>query len=59
VAGVEESADEELLTRQALHAHRLRLRHPRTGGLLEVEAPLPEEFTRTLTALRRHRPLYT
>jgi 23S rRNA pseudouridine1911/1915/1917 synthase len=59
VAGLEESADVELLSRQALHAHRLRLRHPRTGALLEVEAPLPEEFQRTLEALRKHRPLYT
>jgi len=57
VADVEPSADEPLLTRQALHAHRLRLRHPRTGQLLEVEAPLPDEFHRTLAALRRHRPL--
>jgi 23S rRNA pseudouridine1911/1915/1917 synthase len=58
-AGVEESADGDLLTRQALHAHRLRLRHPRTGTLLEVEAPLPEEFQRTLSALRKYRPLYS
>jgi 23S rRNA pseudouridine1911/1915/1917 synthase len=58
-AGVDESADVELLTRQALHAHRLRLRHPRTGALLEAEAPLPEEFRRTLEAMRGYRPLYT
>jgi 23S rRNA pseudouridine1911/1915/1917 synthase len=49
--------DELLLSRQALHAHRLRLRHPRRGHLLEAEAPLPAEFQRTLAALRRHRPL--
>jgi 23S rRNA pseudouridine1911/1915/1917 synthase len=57
-AGVAEAADDELLTRQALHAHRLRLRHPRTGVLLEAEAPLPGEFQKTLAALRQHRPLY-
>src|SRR5205085_147542 len=45
--------DELLLTRQALHAHRLRFRHPRRGNVLEVEAPLPAEFQRTLAALRR------
>ena len=28
-----------LLPRQALHAHRLRFRHPRTGTTLEAEAP--------------------
>jgi 23S rRNA pseudouridine1911/1915/1917 synthase len=52
----EGAADEELLTRQALHAHRLRFRHPTRGNLLEVEAPLPEEFRRTLEALRKYRP---
>jgi 23S rRNA pseudouridine1911/1915/1917 synthase len=55
-AGLDPSADEMLLSRQALHAHRLRLRHPRRGNLLEVEAPLPAEFRRTLEALRQHRP---
>jgi 23S rRNA pseudouridine1911/1915/1917 synthase len=59
VAGVEEAGDRLLLSRQALHAHRLRLRHPRRGTVLEAEAPLPEEFQATLDVLRRHRPLYT
>jgi 23S rRNA pseudouridine1911/1915/1917 synthase len=54
-----ESLDEVLLPRQALHAHRLRLTHPRTGGLLEVLAPLPADMTRTLDALRTYRPLYS
>jgi 23S rRNA pseudouridine1911/1915/1917 synthase len=57
VQGLDPAADELLLHRQALHAFRLRLRHPRTGQLLEVEAPLPEEFQKTLAALRRYRPL--
>ncbi|MGL4554995.1 MAG: RluA family pseudouridine synthase [Gemmataceae bacterium] len=57
--GVEEEQDEVLLPRQALHAHRLRLTHPRTGELLEVAAPLPAEFTRTIDVLRAHRPLYS
>jgi 23S rRNA pseudouridine1911/1915/1917 synthase len=59
VAGIDEASDRLLLSRQGLHAHRLRLRHPRTGAVLEAEAPLPEEFRNTLEALRRHRPLYT
>jgi 23S rRNA pseudouridine1911/1915/1917 synthase len=58
-AGVEEGSDVLLLSRQALHAHRLRLRHPRKGTVLEAEAPLPPEFQLTLEALRKHRPLYT
>jgi 23S rRNA pseudouridine1911/1915/1917 synthase len=59
VPGLDEASDRLLLSRQALHAHRLRLRHPRKGTWLEAEAPLPEEFHQTLEALRRHRPLYT
>jgi 23S rRNA pseudouridine1911/1915/1917 synthase len=50
--------DEVLLARQALHAHRLRLRHPRRGTILEAEAPLPADFRRTLDALRKYRPLW-
>jgi 23S rRNA pseudouridine1911/1915/1917 synthase len=57
--GVGEDEDEVLLPRQALHAHRLRFRHPRTGVVMEAEAPLPAEFVRTLEVLRKHRPLYT
>jgi 23S rRNA pseudouridine1911/1915/1917 synthase len=49
--------DELLLSRQALHAYRLRLRHPRRGTILELEAPLPAEFQKTLVALRQYRSL--
>jgi 23S rRNA pseudouridine1911/1915/1917 synthase len=52
----EGTEDEVLLPRQALHAHRLRFRHPKHGNLLEIEAPLPAEFQRTLAALRQYRP---
>jgi 23S rRNA pseudouridine1911/1915/1917 synthase len=47
--------DEVLLMRQALHAHRIRFQHPRTGKWLEQAAPLPPEFARTLAALREYR----
>jgi 23S rRNA pseudouridine1911/1915/1917 synthase len=57
VPGLDPAADELLLPRQALHAHRLRLRHPRRNQILELEAPLPPEFQKTLSALRRHRAL--
>jgi 23S rRNA pseudouridine1911/1915/1917 synthase len=50
-------ADEVLLPRQALHAYRIRFLHPRLGEWLEVVAPLPAEFERTLAALRRYRPI--
>jgi 23S rRNA pseudouridine1911/1915/1917 synthase len=51
------AADDILLTRQALHASRLRFQHPRTGRVIQVEAPLPPDFEKTLTALRQYRPL--
>jgi 23S rRNA pseudouridine1911/1915/1917 synthase len=59
VPGVEEADDRVLLSRQALHAHRLRFRHPRTGAIVEAEAPLPSEFAATLEVLRKHRPMYS
>ncbi len=54
--GTPQEADVELIARQALHAFRLRFRHPRTGNWLEVEAPLAPDIRRTLDALRAHRP---
>src|SRR5262245_4137805 len=49
-------ADEVLIGRQALHAYRLRFRHPRTDQWIEAEAPLPPDMRRVLDALRTHRP---
>ncbi len=43
------------LRRQFLHAQRLAFRHPRTGGRLELEAPLPPELTDVLETLERER----
>ncbi len=37
--------------RQALHARTLRLRHPRTGELMEWSVPLPEDMQKVLTSL--------
>src|SRR5262245_19876757 len=48
--------DEVLIGRQALHAFRLRFRHPRTDQWIEAEAPLPADMRRVLGALRQHRP---
>jgi 23S rRNA pseudouridine1911/1915/1917 synthase len=56
VPGLPPERDEVLMPRQALHAHRLRFQHPRTGEWIEGVAPLPPEFERTLAALRQHRP---
>jgi 23S rRNA pseudouridine1911/1915/1917 synthase len=49
--------DEVLMPRQALHAHRLRFRHPRRCQWVEAEAPLPADFEKTLAALRTHAAL--
>ncbi|MFE4107928.1 RluA family pseudouridine synthase [Almyronema epifaneia] len=38
---------------QALHAWKLRLKHPISGEDLEAIAPLPPTFTKLLTVLRR------
>jgi len=55
--GIDSEADEVLMPRQALHARRLRLYHPRLRRTIEAEAPLPPEFEKTLAALRRYRRL--
>lgn len=51
--------DAVLIGRQALHAFRLRFKHPRTEQWIEAEAPLPADMRRTLEALRTHRPKRT
>ena len=55
VPGTPPDRDEVLLGRQALHAYRLRFKHPRKGTWLEVEAPFPPDMRRTLDVLRRER----
>jgi 23S rRNA pseudouridine1911/1915/1917 synthase len=39
--------------RQMLHAWRLAFPHPVTGETIRVEAPLPDDFERTIRRLRR------
>lgn len=41
-------ADDRYITRQPLHSWRLRFRHPISGKLLELTAPLPEDMQRLL-----------
>ncbi len=50
-----EMEDVTLLTRQALHARKLRFQHPMTQKWIEAEAPMPEAIEQTLSALRRYR----
>ena len=56
VPGLTPAEDEVLIKRQALHAYRLRFKHPKFGRWVEVEAPLPADIRRALDALREHRP---
>jgi len=56
VPGTAKEADEVLIGRQALHAYRLRFKHPRTEEWIEVEAPLAPDIRRALEAVRLHRP---
>jgi 23S rRNA pseudouridine1911/1915/1917 synthase len=58
VPGLAPEEDQVLLERQALHASRLRFQHPHRRQIIEVEAPLPADFARTLAALRAHRGLH-
>jgi RluA family pseudouridine synthase len=43
-----------LLGRLSLHAQSLRFAHPRTGELMQVEAPLPDDLARALRQLQKH-----
>ncbi|MCH2211430.1 MAG: RluA family pseudouridine synthase [Fuerstiella sp.] len=51
-AGSESSGP--LLSRQALHAFRLTIRHPVSGMQMQFEAPLPSDMQQTLCALRNY-----
>ena len=42
----------EVLTRQALHARRLTLRHPQSGKMVTFEAPIPEDINRAIEVIR-------
>ncbi len=54
-ANLPDEQDSLLLGRQALHAFRLRFKHPRTNQILEVKAPIPADIQQTLDALRLHK----
>jgi len=56
VPGLSCGQDQVLIGRQALHAFRLRFRHPQRERWIEAEAPLPPDMRQVLEALREHRP---
>jgi 23S rRNA pseudouridine1911/1915/1917 synthase len=51
--GRHDIAEGPLIVRQALHAHTIEFKHPRSGEMVTLEAPWPEDFRDTLTELRR------
>lgn len=40
--------DRELIARPALHSYHLQMRHPLTGAIIEVTAPIPEDMVRLM-----------
>ncbi len=55
VYGSRASAKVEVIARQALHALRLELLHPRTGKRLRFEAPVPKDYAAAKKALSKLR----
>ncbi|NLW87259.1 MAG: RluA family pseudouridine synthase [Planctomycetes bacterium] len=51
--GNAEVAEGPLITRQALHAHTIEFRHPRSNEIMTLEAPWPQDFVQTLDELNR------
>lgn len=48
-------SDEPMTLQQALHAYRIRFRHPISEAMLELEAPPPPELANLIHLLRTHR----
>lgn len=45
--------DKEYISRQALHAYRLKFPHPRTGELIELEVGLPEDIMELIKKINK------
>jgi 23S rRNA pseudouridine1911/1915/1917 synthase len=50
-------AENPLIRRQALHAWKLEIDHPKTGERLKFEAPLYEDMDNLTQMLRKYRPV--
>lgn len=46
--------EDVILSRLALHARRIKIKHPATGELMEFAADIPEELTTAMTRLKEH-----
>lgn len=54
LGGRAQSGEPSVLSRHALHASRLQLRHPKTGKMMEFSTPLAADLDRVLSILRGH-----
>jgi len=52
-----EGPETPITSQQALHAYRIRFKHPITETAMELEAPPPEEMQHLIRLLREHRRL--
>lgn len=46
-----QSEEEITMERHALHAYRLRFRHPRTGDAMDIQSPMPNDMKKLLNQL--------
>ena len=53
----EAQVQDPLMGRVALHAWKLKIRHPESDEMMEFEAPLPEDMQIFLDALRKYRSI--
>jgi len=53
--GGKKGRKETLIDRPALHAYRIRFKHPSTGHFLEFSIPLPDDFQESLRMLHSSR----
>jgi len=49
----DEFAERPLLDRLGLHAYRMRIAHPATGGMMEFVAPYPKDLDTTRKQLAK------
>ncbi len=53
--GTAAAVEEPVISRVALHAHTLELKHPTTQKIMKFEAPLPDDIQHLLDMLRQYR----
>ena len=48
--------DAVIIKRHALHAERISFPHPKTGQILTISAPIPDDFIRAIALLKKKQP---